>query len=166
MTPAAREPEKVHCGYGIMSNELDPITCKHPIDHNVGHCEHSHDCLVNNLSKGYGIKHAGEICHTMQALTRKRDEHDTRRSSGQQKELDALTSLKIAQGILYEFCEWFCDYDCEEKPCTTTISRIHERLEGIEKQMREHPEYLAKWEEKRAEQRALLIAANTPLEEP
>lgn len=74
---------------------------------------------------------------------------------------DALKDLQITAGLLYEFCEWFCDYDCEEKPCTVTVSRLHERLEGIKKQMEAHPEYLAKWNAKRAEQRALLQAGST-----
>jgi isochorismate hydrolase len=69
---------------------------------------------------------------------------------------DTLKDLQTTAGLLYEFCEWFCDYDCEEKPCTVTVSRLHERLEGIKKQMEMHPEYLAKWDAKRAEQRALL----------
>jgi hypothetical protein len=47
----------------------------------------------------------------------------------------ALVDLGIMQGMLYEFCEWFCDSDCEEKPCTMTVSYLHERLEGIKKKM-------------------------------
>ena len=66
-----------------------------------------------------------------------------------------LDELDKTIWMLYEFCEWFCDYDCEEKPCTVTVSRLHERLEGIQKQMKEHPEYLEKWKTKRAEQAAL-----------
>ncbi len=69
--------------------------------------------------------------------------------------MDTLGELKITQDMLYEFCEWFCDYDCEEKPCVVTISRLHERMEGIQKQMKDHPEYLAKWNAKRAEQKSL-----------
>jgi hypothetical protein len=72
--------------------------------------------------------------------------------------MDTPKDLKITAGLLYEFCEWFCDYDCEEKPCKVTVSQLHERLEGIKRQMETHPEYLAKWNEKRAEQRALLQA--------
>ena len=67
---------------------------------------------------------------------------------------DTLGDLKITQDMLYEFCEWFCDHnvDCSETPCNISVSRLHERLEGI---MKQHPEYLAKWNAKRAEQESL-----------
>ena len=97
--------------------------------------------------------------HYAKPFSEQLKEHDAAIAKAERErvldELDALTELKIASGILYEFCEWFCGYDCEEKPCKTTISQLHERIEGIEKQMKSHPEYLAKWEAKRAEQKAL-----------
>ena len=68
----------------------------------------------------------------------------------------ALVDLGITQGMLYEFCEWFCEHNCEEAACKITVSYLHERMEGIKKQMTEHPEYLAKWEKKRDEQKAIL----------
>lgn len=67
---------------------------------------------------------------------------------------DTLGELKITQDVLYEFCEWFCDHnvDCSETPCNISVSRLHDQLEGIMKQMKDHPEYLEKWNAKRAEQ--------------
>jgi len=67
-----------------------------------------------------------------------------------------LVDLGITQGTLYEFCEWFCEHNCEESPCKITVGYLHERLEGIKKQMTEHPEYLVKWEKTRDEQKAIL----------
>jgi hypothetical protein len=69
--------------------------------------------------------------------------------------LAALEELSITQSILYEFCEWFCEHNCEEYPCKIRVDYLHGRLEGIQKQMKEHPEYLVKWEEKRNEQKSL-----------
>ena len=80
---------------------------------------------------------------------------DTRTHTPAAPVTDALADLKITASMLYEFCEWFCDYDCEENPCTVTVSRLHERIEGIQNQMKAHPEYLKKWEAKRAEQEHL-----------
>jgi hypothetical protein len=73
----------------------------------------------------------------------------------------ALVDLGITQGMLYEFCEWFCEHNCEESPCKITVSYLHERMEGIKKQMTDHPEYLAKWEKKRDEQKAILRQSTT-----
>lgn len=68
---------------------------------------------------------------------------------------DTLTELDTTIWMLYEFCEWLCNHNCEDKPCIVTVSRLHERLEGIQKQMKEHPEYLEEWNAKRAEQKSL-----------
>ena len=93
-----------------------------------------------------------EICHKQMEATAAKAERE------KMLKPDILKDLQITPNVLYEFCEWFCDYDCEEKPCKVTVSQLHERLEGIKRQMETHPEYLAKWNEKRAEQRALLQA--------